>query len=199
VHPAVESIELAGSRASGVQTPLSDWDFEVSTSDYEAVAASVPQLVASLAPITGQWDRLSPFPTYMLMLDGPVKVDLLFPGRDNPPAPPWEATAATLQGIDDHFWDWILWLASKRSAGREELVDRELVKLHRHLLGPMGVDAPPGSIEQALVVYTRERARLESRFRVSVQRALERAVRPTVEGALARLRVAADDEQAHQA
>jgi hypothetical protein len=183
--PAVDSVRLAGSRARGEETALSDWDFDVATGDFSAAAGALPGLVVPLEPISRQWDRLSPFPTYMLMLAGPLKVDLLFPGRRNPPAPPWEVSAATLAAIDDHFWDWILWLASKRLARRPRLVEAELWKLHRHLLEPMGVAAPPPGPEAAVTAYVEARARLEARFATSVPRALELAVRPTVERALA--------------
>ena len=48
--------------------------------------------------------------------------------------PAWQVTAATLPGIDDHFWDWMLWLAAKQQAGKAGLVAAELAKLHEHLL-----------------------------------------------------------------
>jgi predicted nucleotidyltransferase len=38
-HPAVDRIELAGSRSRGTHEELSDWDFAVTTSDFAAVAA----------------------------------------------------------------------------------------------------------------------------------------------------------------
>jgi hypothetical protein len=135
-------------------------------------AAALPRLVEPLNPLSKQWDRLSPFPTYMLMLPGPVKVDFLFPGRPNPPAPPWQVSVETLPGIDAHFWDWMLWLESKRRAGRDELVAEQLVLLHEHLLAPMGLERPPDSVGAALTAY------LERRQAPS---ALEREVRPALE------------------
>jgi len=51
-----------------------------------------------------------------------VKIDLIF---DQPHAalpPPWQVTASTLAGIDDHFWDWALWLWSKPAAGRRDVL-----------------------------------------------------------------------------
>jgi hypothetical protein len=53
----------------------------------------------------------------MMILAGPAKVDLIF-DRPHLIASPWLASAATLAAIDDHFWDWALWLGSKQLAGR---------------------------------------------------------------------------------
>jgi hypothetical protein len=145
----------------------------VEAPDFEAAAAALPRLVEPLRPLAQQWDRLSPLPTYMLMLRGPVKVDFLFPGRPNPPAPPWVVSAETLPAVDAHFWDWILWLASKQ--GRDELVAEQLRLMHEHLLAPMGAERAPRSIAEALASY------LEQRDAPSL---LEREVRPAVEAAL---------------
>ncbi|HEY8951528.1 MAG TPA: hypothetical protein VIP78_03080, partial [Candidatus Dormibacteraeota bacterium] len=64
--------------------------------------------------------------------------------------PAWQVTAATLPGIDDHFWDWMLWLAAKQQAGKAGLVAAELAKLHEHLLAPLGVRAQSATPAQAL-------------------------------------------------
>ena len=53
--------------------------------------------------------------------------------------PAWQVTAATLPGIDDHYWDWMLWPAAKQQAGKAGLVAAELAKLHEHVLAPLGV------------------------------------------------------------
>ena len=37
-HPAVDGVELAGSRSHGTHEELSDWDFAVATSDFDAAA-----------------------------------------------------------------------------------------------------------------------------------------------------------------
>ena len=166
---------MSGSRARGEETALSDWDFDIEAPDFSAAVAALPSLVGPLRPLSKQWDRLSPFPTYMLMLRGPVKVDFLFPGRPNPPAPPWRVSPETRAAIDDHFWDWILWLASKQQAGRDELVGEQLKLLHEHLLGPLGLDRSPDSVAAALTAYLRRR---------DAPTPLEREVRPTVERAL---------------
>lgn len=172
-HPAVASVLLAGSRAHGEETPLSDWDFQVETSDFDALGRALPELVDPLDPLSRQWDRLSPHPTYMLMLRGPLKLDLLFLGRVNDPRPPWIATQDTLRAIDDHFWDWVLWLASKeRRPGTESLVREQRALLHVHLLGPLGVAAVPGGVGEAVDAYLVARERAEQLFRVRVERAL---------------------------
>ena len=180
-HPAVDSVELAGSRARGTETPLSDWDFQVETSDFDALATALPRLVEPLAPLSRQWDRYSPHPTYMLMLRGPLKLDLLFLGRTNEPRPPWELSAETLPGIDDHFWDWMLWLDSKdRAGGREELVRAQLLLACTQLLEPLGVTEPPTSVHDAIDKYLRARAAAEERFGIRVDRALGDEVLPAL-------------------
>ena len=85
-----------------------------------------------------------------------------------------------LEGIDRHFWDWILWLASKREKGQDELVRRELAKMSEHLLRPLGVDRVPGSIEAALETYRFARDRRERELGVEVSRRLEREVLPAL-------------------
>jgi hypothetical protein len=179
-HPHVLSVELVGSRATGSPTRLSDWDFEVMTDGFDAVARELPAMVAELEPLAQQWDRISEYPCYMLMLIGPVKVDLIFPGEPYESLPPWRVSAETLDGLDRHFWDWILWLASKREKGQDELVRRELVKMSEHLLRPLGVDRVPGSIEAALETYRFARDRRERELGVEVSRRLEREVLPAM-------------------
>jgi hypothetical protein len=105
-----------------------------------------------------QWDRLSSTWCYMLILAGPVKVDLIFT-EPHALLPAWQVTAATLPGIDDHFWDWMLWLAAKHQAVKAGLVAAELAKLHEHLLAPLGVRAPPATPAQAIGSYRAARRR----------------------------------------
>ena len=168
-HPSVTSVTLAGSRARGTETPLSDWDFQVETSDFEALSRALPELVDPLGPLSRQWDRYSPHPTYMLMMPGPIKLDLLFLGRVNEPRPPWTLSAETLPGIDDHFWDWVLWLASKQD---EQLVREERALMHEQLLGPLGVPSVPANVEAAVDSYLAAREAAEHRFGVHVNRTL---------------------------
>lgn len=53
----------------------------------------------------------------MLVVAGPVKIDLIFEGVPHAREPAWTVDASTLAGIDAHFWDWTLWLASKVDSG----------------------------------------------------------------------------------
>jgi hypothetical protein len=179
-HPNVRSVELVGSRATGTATPLSDWDFEVETDDFASVARTLPELVTPLDPLAQQWDRISDYPCYMLMLTGPAKVDLIFPGEPYESLQPWTVTRDTLDGIDQHFWDWILWLASKREKGKDELVRRELEKMSAHLLRPLGAEAVPDSIDAALEGYRTARAEREREFGVRTSRRREREVLPAI-------------------
>ena len=89
--------------------------------------------------------------------------------------PAWQVTAATLPGIDDHFWDWMLWLTAKHQAGKAGLVAAELAKLHEHLLAPLGVRAQPATPAQAIGSYRAARRRQEHRLNCQVPRAAEQA------------------------
>ena len=175
-HPAIGSLTLTGSWARGEATELSDWDFKVETRDFRSVASGLPKLVAPLAPLAQQWDRLSDHACYMLMLRGVGKIDLIF---DEPweSSPPWTVSAETLAGIDDHFWDWTIWLASKDGAGKREVVESELRKQHEHLLAPLGVEGVPARITDAVAVYTAARADAEQRLDTRVPRVVEDEVR----------------------
>ncbi len=175
-HPAIRAVRLVGSRQRGDAGDLSDWDFEVQTDNFEVVARDLPVLVAPLRPLAQQWDRLSRKETYMLILRGPAKVDLLF-DKKHELEPPWEVGARTLPAIDHHFWDWILWLAPKHSKGADELVEQEFAKMSAHLLRPMGVEETPDTIEKAIALYTAARQELEVRFGVMVSQELEHEVR----------------------
>jgi hypothetical protein len=175
-HPHIREVHLVGSRAAGTAVPLSDWDFTVASDDFAVVAADLPDLSSGLAPLVQQWDRLSPHQCYMLILTGPMKVDLLFLDQPHDLEPPWEARRETLPGIDQHFWDWALWLAAKDQAGKNDLVRGELQKMAAHLLGPMGVGGIPESLEAAVTSYRRARDELEPRLGVHVSRRLEREV-----------------------
>jgi hypothetical protein len=179
-HPAVERIELIGSRADGRATEWSDWDFGVWARDFAALADPLPGLLAPLRPLVQQWDRLSDTWCWMLILRGPVKVDLIFPEERHVKEGPWEPGPKTLAGIDDHFWDWMLWLRGKQGAGKEALVELELQKLFEHLLGPLGAQSAPSSIGQAVASYRAARERAERRFGRTVRREVERAVAPSL-------------------
>jgi hypothetical protein len=171
-HSAVGRVSLAGSRALGTPTPLSDWDFAVDTHDLDALAAALPELLAPLEPLARQWDPLGEHPTYMLVLRGPTKIDLIFFHETMEPRPPWQASAETLTDIDAHSWDWILWLASKRARGHHDVVRSQLEKMHGYLLGPLGVRAAPSTTEEAVEAYLRTLDEAERRFGVTIPRAL---------------------------
>ena len=170
--PHVRSLRLVGSRSRGAQSPLSDWDFLVETDDFDALAPRLPELVAPLEPLGQLWDPLSEEASYyMLILRGPVKVDLAF---ERPPVlqPAWVATAETLPRIDAHFWDWTLWLASKREKGDDGLVRAMLSHMSGYLLSALGVEEVPGSLERAVELYLDARERAERRLGVHVPREL---------------------------
>jgi hypothetical protein len=179
-HPAVRRVTLAGSRAAGTETPLSDWDFSVETRDFAALSEALPELTAPLAPLAQQWDPLGEHPTYMLMLRGPTKIDLIFFEETMIERPPWEASGATLAAIDAHFWDWILWLAAKRAGGHDDLVRQEFEKMHGYLLRPLGVEPAPTTIEQAVEEYVAASRSAERRLGVEVPRGLRDEVQPAI-------------------
>lgn len=179
-HPAVRAVRPIGSRAEGRAHELSDWDFAVATDEFASVAHDLPCLVEPFEPIAEQWDPFSPHECYMLLLRGPTKVDLLFLGEEREPSPPWSPSAETLEAIDRHFWDWILYLEQKRRGGHD-LVAAGLASMHEMLLAPMGVGDAPTSVAQAMIVYLRARDVLERALGVSVARELEREVRPVFE------------------
>ena len=168
-----------GSRARGSATRFSDWDFRVETDDFEQLASALPDLVADLDPLASLWDPITGGEAcYMLILEGPTKVDLIF---DHPRAndPAWTVRADTVAAVDDHFWDWTLWLCAKQAAGKEDLVTGQLRKMFQHLLQPMGATEVPASLQEAVGVYERLRAGWEERFGVVVSRRLG-AVAPVV-------------------
>jgi hypothetical protein len=172
----VRSIELVGSRATGRARVDSDWDFRVEARDFDAVAAALPELLAPLEPLAQQWDRLSDEQCWMLILRGPVKVDLIFPEEPHVHEPPWAPTAENLAAIDAHLWDWLLWLRTKERAGKDKLVAAELEKLFVHLLRPLGVERVPSSAADAVELYRPARDELAATFGCTVSRELEAEV-----------------------
>jgi hypothetical protein len=179
-HPAVASIELVGSRAEGRATAWSDWDFAVQARDFGAAAEALPGLLVSFEPLVQQWDPLSDQYCWMLILRGPEKVDLIFPDEPHAKERPWQPGPDTLAGIDDHFWDWMLWLKGKEAGGKAHVVAAELEKLFGHLLSPLGVAHRPASIVEAVDSYLDARSRAERRFGRVVSREVERAVAPAL-------------------
>ena len=173
--PHVTDVRLVGSRKEGCEGPLSDWDFEVDTSDVESVAEALPHLLASLRPIYQFWDPLTQGPpwNYIVMLPGPTMLDLHFQ-RQHDPESPWRVNADTLQEIDTHFWDWALYMAKKGIKGDLSLVDAELRKMYWFLLSPMGVASSPLTIRQAIADYLQAREARQVEFQVKVVRRVQR-------------------------
>jgi hypothetical protein len=178
---AAAIVELCGSRASGTAGRYSDWDFRVATHDFAVFASELPGLVQGLDPLVEQWDRLSDEACFMLIVRGPAKVDLIFPDVPHDHEPPWVVDSSTLSGIDEHFWDWVLWLTSKVDAGKEPLVEAELITMHEHLLAPLGIPAPSVSLRDAVERYIAARDSWAQRFGVVVDRHVEQEVLPIVE------------------
>ncbi|GAA3968053.1 hypothetical protein GCM10023085_58080 [Actinomadura viridis] len=179
-HPAVERVEPIGSRARGTATELSDWDFHVAIEDFAEVSADLPALVAPYEPLAAQWDPLGDHASYLLIFAGPVKVDLIFGDVPRSRNPPWRVGPDTLAAMDSHFWDWSLWLVSKRRHGMNDRVRGELLKMSHHLLRPLGIETLPLSLEEAADHYVRARDRLEARYRTRISRSLEEEVLPLV-------------------
>jgi hypothetical protein len=179
-HPHVRAVTLTGSRATGATHDFSDWDFVVETDDFDRVARDLPRLLEPLRPIAEQWDPYADHACYMLMLRGARKVDLLFLDQARDVAPPWRPAPETLEAIDRHFWDWIVWLEQKRTGGSEERLAALLQDMQRLMLGPMGVADTPASISDAVAAYTTARGRLEHEYGFAVPRDLEADVRPVV-------------------
>lgn len=172
---AVASMVLGGSRARGTATELSDWDLYLE-GEPEKLMAEIPALVASLRPLAAFWEPLSEQAGYMIVMDGPVKVDL-FPVRGSRQIqPPWVPSGDTLAAIDEHFWDWTLWLGSKSLRGERKLVASELVKMHWYLLGPLGVATSPASLNEAVAAYRRARAEASQALAAAVDPELGRQV-----------------------
>jgi hypothetical protein len=89
-----------------------------------------------------------------------------------------------LPAINTHFWDWIWWLTTKASVGRNELVAEHMPQLYEHLLRPMGISAVPASIQSAIEVFVAGHNALEEEFGISVDRALETEVRKGIDRVL---------------
>jgi hypothetical protein len=179
-HPAVREIRLVGSRATGEARPESDWDFRVATTDFASVARALPRLAAPLNPLATQWDRLSDQQCWMLILPGPVKVDLIFPEEPHTHKPPWQPRRDNVEAVDAHFWDWVLWLRAKEAGAECEIIAAELRKLSDHLLRPLGVEPVPATIAEAVALYRAARDDAERNFGCTIPRQLESEVVPAI-------------------
>jgi predicted nucleotidyltransferase len=172
---AVTSVTLGGSRERGRATELSDWDLYLS-GDPEAMMAEVPVVIGSFDPLAAFWEPLAEEAGYMVVLDGPTKVDVFPSGGRRPIQPPWVLSAETLVQIDGHFWDWSLWLGGKTLRDERELVASELVKMHAFLLEPIGVAEAPADLGEAVAIYLRARASAVDALGVPVDPELGRQV-----------------------
>jgi predicted nucleotidyltransferase len=182
-NPAIQGIALVGSRADDDPTPLSDWDLEVTTDDFQGAAVGIIEAAAALKPLAVFFDPLGTRPNLTVILDGPTKVDLIFPDTPFEPAPPWEATGDTLTKIDWHFWDWTLWLAAKRLRGLDDIVDFSIEDQHEFLLRPMGVEQAPESLDAAMDAYEDARAKKAAELGMEVDPTLGQQVRAAIAAA----------------
>ena len=176
-HPAVTSVEFAGSRSRGEHHELSDWDIAVETSDFAAVARDMPAVVAPLEPLGEQWEPMGHFPVYQVVLRGPTKLEYLFLDESQEAMPALVPGPDTLAAINNHFWDWMWWLITKDAAGRGDLVAEHMPQMHAHLLRPLGVEEVPAGIDEAIAAFVARRDALEREYGVSVPRALEDEIR----------------------
>ncbi|MFZ0891436.1 MAG: nucleotidyltransferase domain-containing protein [Thermoplasmata archaeon] len=174
-HPAIASVRLVGSRAEHRATAVSDWDFAVDAPNFPSAAAVLPILVRPLAPLGTFWDPLSQRQCFIAILPGPRKVDFIFQERHRQ-EPPYVVGTETLAAMDVHFWDWILWLVAKESAGRSELVTSELQKMHYFLTGPLGVPGVAPTLGAAVQNFLEAREQAEMRFGCRVRRDLSNEV-----------------------
>ena len=147
------------------------------TADFASLARDLPALVAPLHPLGAQWEPMGHFPVFQVLLRGPTKVEYLFLDRSQEPMPAPEPGRKTLASIDTHFWDWIWWIATKASVGRDDLVAEHLPRLFKHLLRPMGLTEAPGDIDAAITAFVGRRDQLEREYGFTVSRALEDEVR----------------------
>ena len=150
--------------------------------DPEAMMEEIPCLVASFRPLAAFWEPLAEEAGYMVVVDGPIKVDIFPIGATRPIQSPWVVGANTLERIDAHFWDWTLWLGGKLLRGQRQLVADELAKMHWFLLAPLGVDSDPASLNEAVASYQPARAHAESALGVVVPHELGRQVSEALRG-----------------
>jgi hypothetical protein len=182
--PVVEAVRLGGSRAQGRATELSDWDLYLD-GDPDKLVGEVPGLVDRFGPLAAFWEPLSEEAGYMTVMSGPVKVDLFPNGARRDVQPPWQPRPDTLGRVNAHFWDWVLWLGSKSLRHETTLVADELAKMHWFLLGPLGVERPPRSLQEAVDAYEQVSTEMSGQFRTSIDQRLGRQVH----GALRRHRL----------
>jgi hypothetical protein len=183
---SVTSVTLGGSRERGGATELSDWDLYLE-GDPEQMMVQVPDVIASFGPLAAFWEPLAEEAGYMVVMDGPIKVDVFPTGGRRRIQAPWVLSAETLVQIDGHFWDWSLGLGGKSLRNERELVADELEMMHDFLLAPIGVAAAPTTLGEALAVYLLARASAMDALGVVVDPELGRQLSDALErhGAIA--------------
>ena len=82
------------------------------------------------------------------------------------PAP--KPGSETLDAINTHFWDWLWWIATKASIGKNDRVREHLTQLFGHLLRPIGFTEPPVDIAAAIHAFVNRRDELEQDYGVTV-------------------------------
>jgi len=174
-HTGVKRVDITGSRMRGHATKWSDWDFLVEVTDFEAVSISLPMLTKRLKPLAHLWDPLSRHKVYMMILRGPIKIDLIF-DRSHQQEPPWTINSDTIAQVNSHFWDWILWIASKEARGVRDITNSELEKMSVHLLAPLGCTRSPSSVEEAVRDYLSAFGKQKNILHVEVDPTLETEV-----------------------
>ena len=174
--PAVLATALTGSRANQTAGPLSDWDFAVYAEDVSEAIAAIQSSIRRFGPLRPHWDPLSSIWNYIFLLPPCQMINLLFVDHTHEPEPPWSPERDNLLSIDTHFWDWIYWLRGKEAKGQHKLVRRELERMYRHLLAPMGAAILPSNLGDAIGSYREARTLREDEFGANVDRSFESAI-----------------------
>jgi len=109
----------------------------------------------------------------MVVVTGPIKIDLFLGDPRHEVEEPWTALPATpstrstaTSGIG------LCGLAGRFSAGTTSSSSESWQKMHHHLLGPVGVAAPAATLAAAVDDYLRARARLERHWHMTVAQEL---------------------------
>jgi hypothetical protein len=175
-HHSVRRAELVGSRAAGRASVHSDWDFWITCDNFAALASELPQLFAPLHPLAQQWSRFGRYRCWMLVLPGPVRIELMFPAEGQDPPGPRQPSADNLAAMDAQFWDWVLRANGKQAVGGNTEAVIELELIFEDLLSQLGVQAKPRSLAEAVECYRLARDAAEASFGIRVPRHLETEV-----------------------
>jgi hypothetical protein len=168
-------VRLDGSSATGSRTALSDWDFDLQLAPDLTVNA-IADAIHDIDALAVFWDPLSHRANLIVLLDGPIKIDLIAADRPNPvPIERWEVTTESLPRLDAHFWDWTLWLGAKQLRGQTELVRDEMQKMYGALLRPLGA-ARAHDIRSAIASYPSARDYRAEELHVVIDKTLQHQV-----------------------